>query len=40
MLQAEDVAELCAYLAALPERVHVPELTVLPTQLQALGRTS
>ena len=40
MLQADDVAELCAFLAALPARVHVPELTVLPTQLQALGRTS
>jgi NADP-dependent 3-hydroxy acid dehydrogenase YdfG len=40
MLQSEDVAELCAFLAALPPRVHVPELTVLPTQLQALGRTS
>jgi NADP-dependent 3-hydroxy acid dehydrogenase YdfG len=40
MLQADDVAELCAFLAALPPRVHVPELTVLPTQLQALGRTS
>ena len=40
MLQAHDVAEVCAFLAALPESVHVPELTVLPTQLQALGRTS
>src|SRR5215218_1770496 len=38
MLQSGDVAELCAFLAALPPRVHVPELTVLPTQLQALGR--
>ena len=32
MLQADDVAELCAFLAALPPRVHVPELTVLPTR--------
>jgi NADP-dependent 3-hydroxy acid dehydrogenase YdfG len=40
MLTAEDVAEMCAYLAALPPRVHVPELTMLPTRLQALGRTS
>jgi NADP-dependent 3-hydroxy acid dehydrogenase YdfG len=39
-LTAEDVAELCAFLCALPPGVHVPELTVLPTGLQALGRTS
>jgi NADP-dependent 3-hydroxy acid dehydrogenase YdfG len=39
-LKSEDVAELCAYLCALPAGVHVPELTVLPTALQALGRTS
>ena len=29
----------CAFLAGLPARVHVPELTVLPTALQVLGRT-
>ena len=40
MLRPEDVAELCALLAALPEGVAVPELTVLPAALQALGRTS
>jgi NADP-dependent 3-hydroxy acid dehydrogenase YdfG len=40
MLSADDVAEVCAFVAALPEGVHVPELTVLPTRLQALGRTS
>jgi hypothetical protein len=33
------VAELIAVLARLPARVHVPELTVLPSALQALGRT-
>jgi NADP-dependent 3-hydroxy acid dehydrogenase YdfG len=38
-LRAEDVAELCAFLAALPPRVGVPELTVLPAALQVLGRT-
>lgn len=38
-LRAEDVAEICAFLAALPARVHVPELTVLPAALQVLGRT-
>ena len=39
MLRAEDVAECCAFLAALPAYVGVPELTVLPVALQALGRT-
>ena len=39
-LKGEDVAEVCAFLCALPQGVHVPELTVLPTALQALGRTS
>ena len=39
-LTADDVAEVCAFLCALPPGVHVPELTVLPTGLQALGRTS
>ena len=39
MLAPEDVAEVCAFLAALPPRVHVPELTVLSATLQALGRT-
>ena len=38
-LKSEDVAEVCAFLCALPPGVHVPELTVLPTALQALGRT-
>jgi NADP-dependent 3-hydroxy acid dehydrogenase YdfG len=38
-LTADDVADLVAYLAHLPARVHVPELTVLPAALQALGRT-
>ena len=39
MLRPEDVAEVCAFLAALPADVLVPELTVLPAELQALGRT-
>ena len=39
MLAPADVAEACAFLAALPPGVHVPELTLLPTALQALGRT-
>lgn len=40
MLTPEDVAELCVILAALPPGMLVPELTVLPTALQAPGRTS
>ena len=40
MLSAEEVAEVCAFLAALPPSVLVPELTMLPTALQAPGRTS
>jgi NAD(P)-dependent dehydrogenase (short-subunit alcohol dehydrogenase family) len=38
MLRPEDVAAVCAFLAGLPDHVHVPELTVLPAGLQALGR--
>ena len=40
MLRPEDVAETCAFLACLPARAHVPELTLLPAALQAVGRTS
>jgi NAD(P)-dependent dehydrogenase (short-subunit alcohol dehydrogenase family) len=39
MLRPEDVAELITVLARLPARVHVPELTVLPSELQVVGRT-
>jgi len=39
MLQPGDVAEACAFLACLPARAHVPELTILPAALQAVGRT-
>ena len=39
MLRPDDVAELITVLARLPERVHVPELTALPSALQAVGRT-
>jgi NAD(P)-dependent dehydrogenase (short-subunit alcohol dehydrogenase family) len=40
MLRPEDVAAVCVFLAGLPDHVHVPELTVLPAGLQALGRTN
>jgi len=39
-LRPEDVAAVCLFLAGLPDHVHVPELTILPARLQALGRTS
>ena len=40
MLAPEDVAAACLFVVSLPPRAHVPELTILPTALQALGRTS
>ena len=40
MLHAEDVAAACLFVVSLPPRAHVPELTILPTELQALGRTN
>jgi NADP-dependent 3-hydroxy acid dehydrogenase YdfG len=40
MLRPEDVAETCAFLAALPAHVTVPELTIVPGALQVPGRTS
>ena len=38
-LKPEDVAAACFFLVTLPPRVHVPELTMIPTALQALGKT-
>jgi NADP-dependent 3-hydroxy acid dehydrogenase YdfG len=40
MLRPEDVAAACLFVVSLPPRAHVPELTILPTELQALGRTT
>jgi NADP-dependent 3-hydroxy acid dehydrogenase YdfG len=40
MLQPEDVADACLMLLQLPRRAHIPELTIVPTRLQALGKTS
>jgi NAD(P)-dependent dehydrogenase (short-subunit alcohol dehydrogenase family) len=40
MLMPEDVAAACVFAVSLPPRAYVPELTILPTALQALGRTS
>jgi NAD(P)-dependent dehydrogenase (short-subunit alcohol dehydrogenase family) len=39
MLRPEDVAAACLFAVSLPAHVNVPELTILPTGLQALGRT-
>jgi NADP-dependent 3-hydroxy acid dehydrogenase YdfG len=40
MLRPEDIAAACLFVVSLPPRAHVPELTILPTDLQALGRTT
>jgi hypothetical protein len=40
MLRPEDVAEAAMFMLSLPARAWVPELTILPTALQALGKTS
>ena len=39
-LKPEHVARACLFLATLPPGAYVPELTMVPTQLQALGKTS
>lgn len=40
MLHPEDVAAACVFAVGLPPRAYVPELTILPTALQALGNTA
>jgi NADP-dependent 3-hydroxy acid dehydrogenase YdfG len=40
MLHAEDVAAACVFVAGLPPRAYVPELTILPTALQAIGKST
>jgi NADP-dependent 3-hydroxy acid dehydrogenase YdfG len=39
-LKPADVARACLFLATLPPRAYVPELTMVPTAIQALGKTS
>jgi NADP-dependent 3-hydroxy acid dehydrogenase YdfG len=39
MLHAEDVAAACVFAVSLPPRAYVPEITILPTALQAIGKT-
>lgn len=36
-LRPADVANVCRFLLHLPGRVHIPEVTILPTGLQVLG---
>jgi len=38
-LRPDDVALACVFLLGLPARVHIPELTILPGAIQALGDT-
>jgi NAD(P)-dependent dehydrogenase (short-subunit alcohol dehydrogenase family) len=40
MLRPEDVAESCLLMLRLPKSAHIPELTILPTRIQALGKTA
>lgn len=39
-LKPEDVAAACLFLVTLPHHAHVPELTMVPTEIQSLGKTS
>jgi NADP-dependent 3-hydroxy acid dehydrogenase YdfG len=39
MLHADDVAACVLFAVSLPPRAYVPELTILPTALQAIGKT-
>ena len=40
MLKPEDVAAACLFAVSLPPRASVPEITILPTALQAVGKTN
>jgi NAD(P)-dependent dehydrogenase (short-subunit alcohol dehydrogenase family) len=37
-LQPEDIAQGCVFLASLPARTYVPELIMMPPQLQVVGQ--
>ncbi len=39
-LKPGDVAQACLFLATLPPHAYVPELSMVPTKLQAMGKTS
>ncbi len=38
-LRPDDLASICVFLASLPPRVLVPELVVMPSTLQRIGKT-
>jgi NAD(P)-dependent dehydrogenase (short-subunit alcohol dehydrogenase family) len=40
MLRPEHVAQACLFAVGLPPGAHVPEITILPAGLQAIGRTA
>jgi NAD(P)-dependent dehydrogenase (short-subunit alcohol dehydrogenase family) len=37
-LQPEDIADLCLYLVSMRPEAYIPEVTILPTALQAVGK--
>ncbi len=39
-LKPEDVAAVCLFLATLPPHAYVPEITILPTAIQTLGKST
>jgi NADP-dependent 3-hydroxy acid dehydrogenase YdfG len=39
MLKAEDIAATVLFAVSLPPHAYVPEITILPTALQAIGKT-
>jgi NADP-dependent 3-hydroxy acid dehydrogenase YdfG len=39
-LKSEDVAAVCLFLATLPPHAYVPEITIQPTAIQALGKSA
>jgi NADP-dependent 3-hydroxy acid dehydrogenase YdfG len=39
MLKAQDVAAAVQFVISLPPRAYIPEITILPTALQAIGKT-
>jgi NAD(P)-dependent dehydrogenase (short-subunit alcohol dehydrogenase family) len=38
-LQPEDIGDICVFLSRLPPRMVIPELVVLPSALQRIGKT-
>jgi NADP-dependent 3-hydroxy acid dehydrogenase YdfG len=38
MLRAEDIAAACLFVVTLRPEAYVPELVILPTEIQAIGR--